>query len=122
MATATKKKQTHKLGVKLGRNIFERRKELGWTQAELAEKIGVDTETVSRFERGSNLPSLSRLETLADVLSLPLSRLIAESSPHAGDQAEIITGWVSVLENNDREFVMDAVKRLCAHFTNQRRK
>lgn len=119
MATAAKK-QRSKLGVKLGRNIFERRKELGWTQAELAEKIGVDTETVSRFERGSNLPSLSRLETLASVLGVPLSKLIAQSSHQPNTQAEVITEWLAALESNDREFVMDALKRLCSHLSYQK--
>ncbi len=46
----------------LGRNIAGRRKILGLTQAVLAEQLGIDTVTVSRFERGSHLPSLLRLE------------------------------------------------------------
>ena len=120
--TIAKKKQPNNLGVKLGRNIFERRKLLGWTQAELAEKIEVDTETISRFERGSNLPSLSRLEKLARVLNLPLSKLIAESSPHASDQAEVIAEWISGLVNYDREFVMASVKQLCTHLANEKKK
>jgi transcriptional regulator with XRE-family HTH domain len=120
--TTTTKKKLNKLGVKLGRNIFERRKSLGWTQAELAEKIEVDTETISRFERGSNLPSLSRLDKLANVMNFPLSKLIAESSSHAGDQAEIITEWISELGSDDREFVMDSVKQLCAYLARLKRK
>jgi len=99
----------------LGANIAERRKNLGWTQAQLAECIGVDTETVSRFERGSNLPSLQRLEKLADALSVPLYQLIAASSPRADDQSFIINEWISVLSAQDREFALNTLKQLCVH-------
>jgi len=66
------------------------------SQTQLAECIGVDTQTVSRLERGSNLPSLQRLEKLADALSVPLYQLIAASSPRADDQSFIINEWISV--------------------------
>lgn len=110
-----KKSQGSKLGVVLGANICERRKKLGWTQAELAERIGVDTETVSRFERGSNLPSLQRLEKLADALKIPLHKLVAASSLRSDDQAFILDEWISELAPKDREFALNTLKQLCAH-------
>lgn len=112
---AIKKNQGSKLGVMLGANISERRKKLGWTQAELAERIGVDTETVSRFERGSNLPSIQRLEKLADALKIPLHLLIAASSPRADDQSYILNEWISELTPKDREFALNTLKQLCVH-------
>jgi len=114
MASA-KVKQASTMGLVLGANIAERRKNLGWTQAQLAECIGVDTETVSRFERGSNLPSLQRLEKLAGALSVPLYLLMAASSPRADDQSFIISEWISVLSAQDREFALNTLKQLCVH-------
>ena len=113
--TIKNKNQGSSLGLTLGANIAERRKKLGWTQADLAECIGVDTETVSRFERGSNLPSLQRLEKLADALKIPLYRLVAASSPRHDDQSLILDEWMSELTPNDREFAMNTLKQLCAH-------
>lgn len=121
MATS-KRIQGNKLGIVLGANISERRKKLGWTQAELAERIGVDTETVSRFERGSNLPSLQRLEKLADALKLPLYRLVAASSPRADDQALILNEWISDLTPKDREFALNTLKHLCIHLATSSKK
>lgn len=114
MASANAK-QASTIGLVLGANIAERRKNLGWTQAQLAECIGVDTETVSRFERGSNLPSLQRLEKLAGALSVPLHLLMAASSPRADDQSFIINEWISVLSAQDREFALNTLKQLCVH-------
>jgi transcriptional regulator with XRE-family HTH domain len=119
MATA-KRKQVSKLGVTLGRNISEKRKEIGWTQADLAEQIGVDTETISRFERGSNMPSLLRLERLAAALDMPLSGLIAASSSHTHDQAQKISEWISELKENDRDLVLKMLKQLCAHLVHRK--
>ena len=113
--TIDSKNKGSTLGLMLGANIAERRKKLGWTQAELAERIGVDTETVSRFERGSNLPSLQRLEKLANALTMPLYRLVAASSPRSDDQSYIITEWISGLTPEDREFTLNTLKQLCVH-------
>jgi DNA-binding XRE family transcriptional regulator len=50
------------LARQLGENIAERRRALDWTQDQLAERLGVEAETISRFERGATLPSLPKLE------------------------------------------------------------
>lgn len=121
MATS-KRNQGSKLGLTLGANISERRKKLGWTQAELAERIGVDTETVSRFERGSNLPSLQRLEKIAEILKLPLYRLVAASSPRVDDQTFILNEWISELAPKDREFALNTLKQLCIHLAGTAKK
>ena len=60
---------------KLGRRCSDYRKRSGLTQAKLAEKIGVATETISRLERGAAMPSLSRMESLCDALGIELHDL-----------------------------------------------
>jgi len=45
------------------------RHEMGWTQTELAEKVGTTFETVSRWERGSKAPSAYYRRKLCDVFS-----------------------------------------------------
>ncbi|MEI7842255.1 MAG: helix-turn-helix transcriptional regulator [Gallionellaceae bacterium] len=117
---AVKQKKLSTLGVDLGNNILERRLTLGWTQAELAERLGVDTTTISRFERGSNLPSLLRLEELANVLDIPLSALMGASSSHNHDQSQKVFGWVAELKEDDKEFVFRILKQLSAHLLPRR--
>ena len=38
----------------IGRNIYELRKEKGLTQAQLAEKMGVTEQAVSKWENGAS--------------------------------------------------------------------
>lgn len=56
--------------------ISQCRKELGLTQKELADKIGVSDKAVSRWETGKNYPDIELLETIADVLGVTVSELI----------------------------------------------
>ena len=60
----------------LGNYIAARRKELGMTQANLAEKIHVTDKAVSRWERGVGLPDIENLEALAKALEVSLVSLM----------------------------------------------
>ena len=52
----------------LGENIRRMREERGLSQSELAEKIELQKQIVSAFERGVKTPSLEKLVAIADVL------------------------------------------------------
>ena len=64
----------------LGNYIAARRKELGMTQANLAEKIHVTDKAVSRWERGVGLPDIDNLERLAKALDVSLVSLMQGKS------------------------------------------
>lgn len=101
------------LAKKIGITLSTLRKGTGRTQGELAEKVGVDTETISRFERGATMPSLVTLQNLAVALDTTMTDLIGESSPMPNDQAQIASVWLGGLEPEDREFAMDMLKQWC---------
>jgi len=85
------------LAERLSLNIARQRHTLGLTQAQLAERLGVDTETLSRFERGKNLPSLTTLERLSELLMTTVGDLLSESPAQADDDALALTSWLSQL-------------------------
>jgi transcriptional regulator with XRE-family HTH domain len=59
----------------LGQKLIEKRRALGWSQAELARRAGVRTETVNRLEQGKHTPSLPTV----DKLQRALNATVAES-------------------------------------------
>ena len=59
-----------------GTAIRQRREERKLTQAELAEKIGVSSKTVSKWETGKGLPDISLLQPLAGALGISLIELM----------------------------------------------
>lgn len=103
------------LAINIGKNLADVRKRIGWTQGELAERIGVETETISRFERGATTPSLLTLQRLASVLNTSMAELLGESSPMPNDQARTISAWLNDLDTNDRAFMLEMIKRWSAH-------
>src|SRR6266851_4575209 len=59
------------------------RYEKGWTQAELAEKVGTTFETVSRWERGIKAPGAFFRRKLCDVLGKTAEELGLLADPSA---------------------------------------
>ena len=115
----TVKKNPTALGILLGRNIAARRKALDMTQADFAERLGTDTVTISRFERGSHLPSLLRLERIAEALEMPLAELLSQSTNLRTDQTLQIQQWITVLSESNRLFILDTLKTWCSHLQKQ---
>ena len=54
----------------LGENIQTIRKHRGMKQQELADKIGINMQSLSKIERGVNYPTFDTLEKIMDVLKL----------------------------------------------------
>jgi transcriptional regulator with XRE-family HTH domain len=108
------------LTARLSTNISTRRRALGLTQAQLAERLGVDTETLSRFERGKHLPSVTTLERLALLLLTTVGELLAEKQQAADDDALAITSWLSSLADADRVFVRSLLKQCCDYLGQNR--
>ena len=61
---------------KIGRFISEKRKELGLTQKELADKLYVTDKTISRWENGNYMPDLSNIIVLSDILGVSTYELL----------------------------------------------
>ena len=59
-----------------GSFIANRRKELGMTQASLADTLHVTDKAVSRWERGIGFPDISSLEDLASALDISIAELM----------------------------------------------
>ncbi|MCI1245554.1 MAG: helix-turn-helix domain-containing protein [Bacilli bacterium] len=67
--------------------IAERRKALRMTQTELAEKLNVSDQTVSRWETGAGYPDASIIPALAEALQIDIATLFSKT-PKAETLAE----------------------------------
>ena len=59
-----------------GITIKQLRESRNLTQAELAEKIGISSKTISKWETGKGLPDISLLQPLAQALGISLIELM----------------------------------------------
>ena len=61
---------------KIGKFIAVCRKENGYTQASLAEKLGVTDRAVSKWENGKNMPDASIMLELCELLKINVNELL----------------------------------------------
>ena len=63
--------------IKIGKFIFNCRKEKGLTQEQLAEKLGVTSKSISRWENGNTMPDYSLLKDLCNELDINVNELLS---------------------------------------------
>lgn len=107
--TTNRKPNSQNLAKSVGALIATRRKALGLTQGELAERIEIEQESMSRIETGSITPSLSRLLSLADALDCPIEALLRPASKRKQDQALVMEKMLDELDEAERAFVVRLV-------------
>jgi transcriptional regulator with XRE-family HTH domain len=62
------------------RNVKRRRIELGYTQTDLADRLGVKQPVVAMVESGRTSPTLKTVQQFAEALQMSPSELFSESS------------------------------------------
>jgi transcriptional regulator with XRE-family HTH domain len=115
-------KNNEAIALRLGSKVSARRKQLKWTQAELSERLGVSTETISRIERGAVVPSLHSLYRLAEILRTRISALVDEVTVGKVDAGLRLRIGIEELSSRDQEFVLEHVQALCKHLRRNSRK
>ncbi len=98
-----------KLAKSVGALVATRRKAIGLTQAELAEKLGIEQESMSRIETGNITPSLTRLVSLADALNCSVESLLRPCSYRKQDQVLVLEELLNGLDDTERAFAVQVV-------------
>jgi transcriptional regulator with XRE-family HTH domain len=65
---------------RVGQAIARQRKLARLTQSQIAEKLGIEVETVSRLETATRPASLARLEQLGELFGCPVVRFFQDDS------------------------------------------
>lgn len=104
---------------KIGQCIAKRRLAANLTQDQVAEKLGIGYEAISRMERGKSIPTIIRLAELAEIFGCGIQELLVESSSRPEDQAAQIKNMLVELNYEDREIVLDTVEKLYNRFKKQ---
>ena len=63
--------------IKIGKFIAALRKEKGYTQEQLAEKISVSNKSISRWENGNTMPDLSLIPKLCEILNISINEFLS---------------------------------------------
>ena len=77
---------THPVDTHVGNTIRQRRRLIGLTQQQLAERVGIRFQQIQKYETGMNRVSASRLWDISNTLDVPVSLFfdgISESTASA---------------------------------------
>lgn len=107
--------QQQQISKAVGALIARARAQAHMTQEDVAEKMEVGAETISRIERGTVPPTLARLFEFADLFGVRVDELLLGASNRNTDQAAAIAAQLMELTSADRAFVASVVDQLSAH-------
>lgn len=82
----------------LNENIKISRKSKGLSQDELAIKLNVVRQTISKWERGLSVPDSEMLISLSEILDVPVNKLLGENIEESkADDLEVISQKLEVI-------------------------
>lgn len=78
--------------MELGEKILELRKKINFSQEELAEKVNVTRQTISKWELGETCPDIKQAKELSKIFSISLDEIVGN------DISEVVVEKVSNTE------------------------
>lgn len=76
--------------MELSQKIYELRTGSGLSQLDLAEKLGVSRQSVSKWETGQAVPDLDKLIRLADLFGISVDELVREGERPAPPEPQVV--------------------------------
>lgn len=95
----------------LADKIMKLRKQLGWSQEDLAEKVNVSRQSVSKWESAASIPDLNKIILLAEIFGVSTDYLVKdeiEEIDSIGEDKE--PGIMKVSLEDAAEFVKTQIK------------
>ena len=89
----------------IAERIAARRKQLGKSQAQLAEDVNITKQAVSNYEKGLRTPDFETLDNLAEALHTTLGYLIGADSVDPAQQAR-----EELAEDPDRKALLNLAR------------
>ena len=99
--------------MKFGDNLKQIRKSKNISQEELAERLGVSRQSVSKWETGENYPSMFNIMCLCDIFKCKINNLVHESMPEFNSLDEEIKMSVVKFKENEQKKMKFSILAIC---------
>lgn len=94
----------------IGANIKKYRLVAGLTQQSLAQALGTEVETVSRYERGLYAPPIEQIEYIARLLGISPWVLLASKDEEPHSKRTLLVDQIDRLSNEDATTLARIIK------------
>lgn len=106
----------------IGAAIRVRRKELGFSQEQLAEKVGVSYQQIQRYENGHSMLNVENIQRIAKALHLPVTVFFTATLPQtvselsvpysSSDEKSLLRHFRELVTSSDRQLVIGVARRI----------
>ena len=101
-----------------GKRLKELRKQKGWTQKELANKLDIRYSHLNKYENGMHAPPLEKLIQLADIFDVSLDYLVKglpmEESPIRNEMLFKRFKTLETFDDEDKATVINVIDAIIA--------
>jgi transcriptional regulator with XRE-family HTH domain len=105
----------------VGQGIARQRKLANLTQAQVAEQLGIENETVSRHETGASPPSIARLEQFSRLFGCPVIRFFeAQLSDESFVLLQTLGDLLQTLESDEKALLVNFITDGARMFNNRK--
>ncbi|SUO92431.1 helix-turn-helix domain-containing protein [Suttonella indologenes] len=96
----------------IGQAVAKQRKAVGLTQAQLAERLNLSLDAISRLERGNIGLTVERMVELAEIFGCETVDLLHEGSTRVRDQARELEDLLQELAEEERIELLSLVRQM----------
>lgn len=106
----------------IGELIRKRRKELGLSQEQLSEKVGVSYQQIQRYENGGSMLNVENLQRIAKALAMPVASFFVVEQPHifaepvtpyaSSEEKTLLRSFRDLTASSDKQLAISIVRRL----------
>ena len=97
--------------VEVGARARSRRVQLGMSQTDLGDKLGITFQQIQKYERGTNRISASRMSQIADALAVPPAYFFDDPLADAAPGADL-DGFAEFISSRDGVALMQAFVKI----------
>ena len=94
--------------IKFGKALSILRKEADMTQNEVADRLNLSRQAISKYERGESFPDITILVMIAEIFNISLEQLIGYGNPTQGESSvlkNVARGNVDIVVENITDVV-----------------
>ena len=103
---------------RVGQRIKQRREELGFTQEQFANKLGVTTNYISTIERGASFPRYEKLVMILNALQISADYIFCDVLNYNGDlRASALSEQLNDLPPDEQKRIFDLIEFLIKQAT-----
>ena len=106
---------------RIGKRIKQRREQIGLTQEQFAEKLGVAPNYISTIERGASFPRCEKLIAIINGLETSADAIFCDVIDHATEyRASVLSRKLQALPPADQKRILEIVEFMIQQAENER--